>query len=96
MSKFVKFYQGTELEYEKIKDSGMLEEYFYFTKDETDCRYRLRLKEEVIYSSNDKEEIAEKVMGSEAFNAKIAEYLPLAGGTMTGNLTVQKAVKVDS
>ena len=96
MSKFVKFYQGTESEYGKIKDSGMLEDYFYFTKDETDGRYRLRLKEEIIYSSNDKEEIAEKVMGSEAFNAKIAEYLPLAGGTMTGNLTVQKAVKVDS
>ena len=96
MSKFVKFYQGTESEYKDIKDSGMLEDYFYFTKDETDGRYRLRLKEEVIYSSNDKEEIAEKVMGSEAFNTKIAEYLPLTGGTITGNLTVQQAVKVDS
>ena len=96
MSEFVKFYQGTESEYETIKLNGMLEDYFYFTKDETDGRYRLRLKEQLIYSSNDKEDIAEKVMGSKKFQEEIAKYLPITGGTMSGNLIVNNAVKVNS
>ena len=92
MSEFVKFYRGTESEYETIKDNGLLQDYFYFTQDETDGRYRLRLKEQLVFSSNSQEETAEIVIGSQKFKTEIAKYLPLNGGTITGNLIVDNTL----
>lgn len=96
MSEFVKFYQGMEKEYQSAKSGGLLEDCFYFTVDEINNKYRLYLNEHLVFSSNNKEDLANDVISSDIFKTIINKYLPLNGGTITGALTVKNTINANS
>lgn len=93
MSEFVRFYQGKESEYIEAKEARKLEDCFYFTETDTGgCN--LYLNEHTIFSSENEEKIAQDVIDSETFKAEIKKYLPIEGGTITGNLNVEEILSV--
>lgn len=93
MSEFVRFYQGTESDYKVIKDNGQLEDCFYFT--ETDAgEYNLYLNEHTIFSSKNEENIAQDVINSKTFKTEMEKYLPIRGGTVTGDLNIANTLNV--
>lgn len=100
---YLKFYYGTEDQYETAAGNGLIENCFYFTEGEIEEEgikktvYKLRLNNHLIYSSNAVSEMIGNILENEKMQKKFANYLDKTsevGQTVTSSVVFKQDVEV--